>query len=644
MRPTLISKQAGDNNDTRKVRRSIIVRSFLIEHLYRPEYIWYSIGVIVRILWTFVYSQQGYIHPDEFFQGPEIVFDDIFRTNLTRTHEFNSTAPLRSVAILYLLYGLPVSILSWLSSIFHWSSIPFHLKLIFPRSTILLLSLCTDILFYRMIKLSYPNLNSKQYGIIMNYYGIAHVTLVFFTRTLSNSFEAFLFLALIYFVNINISSLLSIIINSSNEIKSENSSNQNKLQSKYQSMNNNVHIIITSSLIGLICALGIFNRPTFPAFAIVPIIYWFTNIIPLLNHSFRYHLLLSRIISFIVGTFIIISCLLILFDSYYYNNGFSFITDLKNHLIICPLNFILYNVDSNNLDQHGLHPPWLHFIVNATILYGPLHLCIVLWTSFHLLNIKQYGQQMIDRVLKVFHKRSITTIQSEQSISSFLLYLYFVPFIPLSTFPHQEPRFLLPLIFPLILFIVPLLIIHNLHTYMFRIWFAFNIFITIIYGHTHQGGLVSALKYIHDYPVSSSNEILIVNNMNTKFLITYHTYMPPGYLDTSMSNSEYERKLQTIIIDLKGAKHEVLDLTIEHIFNEYSMNNIQIFVVLPKISETHLTDLKQKKYSFHLLKQFGPHLDLDHGFDELFHVKYKSIHTIWNTYKLDVYQIIRNSN
>ncbi|CAF2461195.1 unnamed protein product [Rotaria sp. Silwood2] len=178
---------------------------------------------------------------------------------------------------------------------------------------------------------------------------------------------------------------------------------------------------------------------------------------------------------------------------------------------------------------------------------------------------------------------------------------------------------------------------------MFRIWFAFNIFITIIYGHIHQGGLLPALKYIHDRPILSSNKMSIINDMNKKFLITYHTYMPPGYLVTSMSKSEYEQKLQTIIIDLKGAKHEELDLTIERIFHEYSMNNIQIFVVLPNISQTHLSELKQKKYSSQLIKQFGPHLDLDHGFDELFHIKYQSIHTIWNKYKVDLYQITRNS-
>jgi phosphatidylinositol glycan class Z len=196
----------------------------------------------------------------------------------------------------------------------------------------------------------------------MNYYGIAHVTLVFFTRTLSNSFEAFLFLILIYLVNINLS---LIIINEKPTIKRH-------------------YLILTSSLIGLICALGIFNRPTFPAFAFVPLIYWFTKIIPLIGH---FNLLLSRIISFIIGTFILTSTLFILFDSYYYNNGFLFLMDMKNRLIICPLNFILYNIDSTNLDKHGLHPPWLHIIVNATILYGPLHLYVILWGLFYILKI-----------------------------------------------------------------------------------------------------------------------------------------------------------------------------------------------------------------------------------------------------------------
>jgi len=219
-------------------------------------------------------------------------------------------------------------------------------------------------------------------------------------------------------------------------------------------------------------------------------------------------------------------------------------------------------------------------------------------------------------------------------LGSLLICLYLLPFIPLSTFPHQEARFLLPLIFPLILFIVPRLIKQNLDQPVFYLWFLFNIFIAIIYGHMHQAGLLPALRYVHNSsPNAQSNAI-------EKLLVTYHTYMPPGYLVSSMSKSE--EKIQTIIIDLKGAKREELDLTIERIFHEYSSNNTQVFLIIPVTCQTDLIDLKQK-YSFHFLRQFGPHLDFDHSIDESYAgTIYQSICAIWNKYKLDLYQITRD--
>lgn len=550
----------GDKNRTRKVDPS--------------DFIWYFTGILIRIVWTIGYPQQGYIHPDEFFQGPEIVFDDKFQTNLTRTHEFLSPRPLRSVAILYLLYYFPVSFLSILSSLFHWSSIPFNFKLICPRLSILSISFCTDMLFYRLMKFFYPNFNSKQYGSIMNYYGLSHVVLVFFTRTLSNSFESFLFLSLIYLININLSTVRSIITNEKAYIRTRT-------------------LLSSSMLIGFVCALGLFNRPTFPAFASVPIVYWLINIFPTLGHSYRYHLLLTKVIVAIVGTCFLTVCLLVLFDSYYYHNGWSFLMDLKNDLIICPLNFIFYNIDSTNLDKHGLHPAWLHFIVNATILYGPLHVCVIFWALHRLSSFR----------------RSI----EEQSISSVIFYHYLIPFIPLSIFPHQEARFLLPLIYPLILFIVPILLKQTFHQYIFRIWLLFNIILSLLYGHLHQGGLLSALHHVHNSPVT---------NISTKILVTYHTYMPPGYLVTSMTNSEKKLSIETIIIDLQGAKREEFDRMIEKIFNEYSMMNTQVFVILPGTCQNHLIYLKEQHYTVNLIEQFGPHLDLDHSFDEPFHVNY----------------------
>jgi hypothetical protein len=63
MKNTSISQQVGDNNDRRKISRSIGVPSFLTKYIYRSEFIWYFIGIVVRIVWTLGYPQQGYIHP-----------------------------------------------------------------------------------------------------------------------------------------------------------------------------------------------------------------------------------------------------------------------------------------------------------------------------------------------------------------------------------------------------------------------------------------------------------------------------------------------------------------------------------------------------------------------------------------------------
>jgi hypothetical protein len=53
MKTISVSKQVGDNNQTRKIER----------YVYQSEFIWYSIGVIIRIFSTLIYPQQGYIHP-----------------------------------------------------------------------------------------------------------------------------------------------------------------------------------------------------------------------------------------------------------------------------------------------------------------------------------------------------------------------------------------------------------------------------------------------------------------------------------------------------------------------------------------------------------------------------------------------------
>ncbi|KAG7290692.1 alpha 1,2 mannosyltransferase [Staphylotrichum longicolle] len=71
----------------------------------------YLFLVLVR-LW-FALSP-SYLHPDENFQGPEVIAGEIFSYPVRHTWEFTSDNPIRSVFPLWPVYGLPMLLLRWL--------------------------------------------------------------------------------------------------------------------------------------------------------------------------------------------------------------------------------------------------------------------------------------------------------------------------------------------------------------------------------------------------------------------------------------------------------------------------------------------------------------------------------------------------
>ncbi|KAI5294339.1 alpha 1,2 mannosyltransferase [Ascosphaera acerosa] len=71
----------------------------------------YLLLLLVRIYFVFAPS---YIHPDEHFQGPEIITSQIYGFPSSPPWEFTSTAPIRSVLPLYIAYGLPLTCLKWI--------------------------------------------------------------------------------------------------------------------------------------------------------------------------------------------------------------------------------------------------------------------------------------------------------------------------------------------------------------------------------------------------------------------------------------------------------------------------------------------------------------------------------------------------
>ena len=119
--------------------------------------------------------------------------------------------------------------------------------------------------------------------------------------------------------------------------------------------------------------------------------------------------------AFLLGAFISIAS-----DTYYFSPNPSLW-----HPVITPWSNFKYNVNALNLAEHGLHPPWTHLLVNLPCLLGPALFIPSISAQPFLTSLKQlFGD-----------------ICFLCSISGLIL---------LSSRPHQEFRFLLPII-PLLL-------------------------------------------------------------------------------------------------------------------------------------------------------------------------------------------------
>lgn len=169
---------------------------------------------------------------------------------------------------------------------------------------------------------------------------------------------------------------------------------------------------------------------------------------------------------------------------------------------ITPLNNILYNIQSSNLAEHGLHPHYQHFLVNLPQLLGP---------AFILLLLPLYP----------FITAKLSSLLSNPRFTSAL-----GGTLLLSIFPHQEPRFLLPCI-PLLLTCIRLPTSKRSTRLFWTSWITFNALFGILMGIYHQGGII---------PTQIAIPSLIESHHGTRSSTTtatvfwWKTYPAPRYL------------------------------------------------------------------------------------------------------------------
>ncbi|KAF8536122.1 Alg9-like mannosyltransferase family-domain-containing protein [Trichophaea hybrida] len=385
---------------------------------------WRRVYLLLLAVRLYFALSPSYLHPDEHFQGPEVIAGHVFNWATHKTWEFTSEAPIRSYFPLWLVYGLP---LKFLNTIIMPGPEPPRPVVVFYFWRILFFLLSFVLEDWALLELTTPHQKRLSLALLASSY----VTWTYQTHTFSNSIET-------------IAVLWSLVL-----IEWISASKTTAW--------------LTSSLLGFIVIFGIFNRITFPAFLILPA---FRLLQPLLRNPLNIvPLILSALLTFALAIYI---------DTTHYTS----VASLSN-AVITPLNNLLYNSNTSNLALHGLHPWWTHLFVNIPQLLGPFVLLHPLKPLF-------------------IPTEKLTTTPALSALGGIFI---------LSILPHQEARFLLPVV-PLLLASATLPLGRWRNVFI-TLWVLFNTVAGIFFGMYHQAGVVPAQVFL-----STTNATDVVNTTN----------------------------------------------------------------------------------------------------------------------------------
>ncbi|KAF3479438.1 GPI mannosyltransferase 4 [Arthroderma uncinatum] len=319
----------------------------------------YLLLLLVRVYFAL---SPSYIHPDENFQGPELFAGRLFSYPSLLTWEFTSENPIRSIFPLWLVYGLPMTLLKWLWAENGNGNPPPQLIYYVLRFTMFLLSLILeDWAIHELV----PNPRRRRQAVVL--VASSYVTWTYQTHTFSNSLETLLVLWSLVLI-------------------------QRIVENKHRSS------VFTCAFLSLVAVIGVFNRITFPAFIMIPAL----QLVPhFINKPF----------SFISLAFfgLLFSFFAVAIDTTFYTSPETF-SGFISHPIITPLNNLLYNSDTSNLASHGLHARYQHFLVNLPLLLGPAYV-VSIWSvltkgatspTFNLRNIRAYSAICGAAVISIF--------------------------------------------------------------------------------------------------------------------------------------------------------------------------------------------------------------------------------------------------
>jgi Alg9-like mannosyltransferase family len=94
--------------------------------------------------------------------------------------------------------------------------------------------------------------------------------------------------------------------------------------------------------------------------------------------------------------FLATSAIFISVDTIYYSsflpvtlNGTSTGSHFLSSIKLTPLNLLRYNLSTSNLSLHGIHPRWLHFVVNLPMVVGVSAFGVCIISLKRLVNLER---------------------------------------------------------------------------------------------------------------------------------------------------------------------------------------------------------------------------------------------------------------
>lgn len=181
-----------------------------------------------------------------------------------------------------------------------------------------------------------------------------------------------------------------------------------------------------------------------------------------------------------------------------------------------------------------------------------------------------------------------------QSITGLMLFSFVTPVALLSIFPHQEARFIIPILVPLVYLFGNNLYVNEsdgphqrrLKNTLRYIWYILNILLTVFFGFIHQGGIYPFASNLH-------REIKLTYGVHTH-VITTHSYSIPTFLLQLDSTTRVWKDRNT------GHKYRLAPTTFLYKYGSMPMD--ELFM---KVDEV-LTDAEmmlhkyKKKYRFYV--------------------------------------------